>query len=84
MGDCMTKHYLHYEDYWDAYLRAHLKPKTRLCHYIATVIGLSFGLVGLMTLTLWCVLVSVFGGYMIVVTSHFSIEKNKPMIHRPA
>ncbi len=79
----MIRSYATYKEYWDVYLKAHSKLGTRACHYVATCVGLGFGLFGLVTLNWLAILVGVAGGYAIAFSSHFLIEHNRPLAHRP-
>ena len=72
-----------YDDYWNAYLRAHSKPVTRGFHYLATALGAGFGIAALVTRNPWLVLGAFAVGYPIAIGSHFVIQKNKPLVNRP-
>ena len=73
-----------YAQYWHAYLHAHSKPATRACHDVATAFGLTLLLAGLVTLTWWWVAVRLLGGYAIAIGSHYVVQGNRPLVHRPA
>ena len=75
--------YRDYNDYWDAYLKAHSKSGTRAAHYVATCLGLGFGLSGLFTLNALLMAIGIVGGYAIAIGSHRYIEHNRSLVHRP-
>ena len=75
--------YRDYDDYWDAYLKAHSRGGTRAAHYAATCVGLGFGLTGLFTFNWLLMAIGVVGGYAIALGSHRYIEHNRSMVHRP-
>lgn len=75
--------YRDYDDYWNAYLRAHSKPVTRGFHYLATALGASFGVAAIVFRNPWLVLGAFAVGYPIAIGSHFLIQKNKPLVNRP-
>lgn len=75
--------YRDYPDYWRAYLKAHSKPITRAFHYLATVVGASFGVAALVFKNPWLVLGAFATGYPIAIASHFIFQGNKPLVNRP-
>lgn len=79
----MPTQYATYPDYWEAYLKAHSRPITRACHYLATVVGVSGGVTSLITLDWRFVGGGILAGYVIAVGSHFVFEKNRPLVNRP-
>ena len=79
----MRARYAGYAAYWDAYLKAHSKRGTRACHYAATGVGVAGGLWSLFTLAWLPVVAGVAAGYAIAIASHFLIEGNRPLTHRP-
>jgi len=83
MGAEPHPQYVDYHDYWRAYLKAHSRPATRLCHYLATIQGLGFGVAALVTRNPWFILPAFVFGYGLAIASHFIFEKNRPLVHRP-
>ncbi len=71
-------------EFWPAYLRAHRKKSTRICHYIATVYGVPISLYGLFTLQINILLAGIVGGYALAIGSHYVIEGSGPLVARNA
>jgi hypothetical protein len=72
-----------FDDYWLAYLGAHSKPGTRLCHYIGTSLGLFAGLAASVFVVWWGFLVLGFIGYGIAIASHPLVQGNRPFARQP-
>lgn len=67
-----------YSEFWIFYLKAHRKPKTRLLHYIGTLLGTGFLFLAI-TQGVWLwLLPGVIFSYGLAWAGHFIIEKNKP------
>jgi hypothetical protein len=64
--------------FWPYYLRAHMDPRTRGCHYVGTIAGALLFLIGLLHGPWWLMLVGVGAGYGIAVPSHLLFEANRP------
>jgi len=64
--------------FWPYYLRAHLDPRTRACHYFGTIAGVTLFLVGAIHGPWWLMLVGFAVGYGIAVPSHPLFEGNRP------
>jgi hypothetical protein len=64
--------------FWPYYLRAHMDPRTRAFHYVATVTGAALFLIGLAAGPWWLMLLGVAAGYGIAVPSHLLFEGNRP------
>ena len=64
--------------FWPYYLRAHLDPRTRACHYLGTVTGTALFLFGLMHGPWWLLPLAFVLGYGIAVPSHPLFEGNRP------
>ena len=73
-----------FAEFWPDYLRAHRKIGTRICHYIATLGGVSLGLYGIATLQIWYVIAAIVGGYALAVGSHYGFKDGKPLVGRSA
>ena len=73
-----------FEAFWVSYLWAHSRPATRVCHYIATLWGVTVGLYGLFTLQWPYLLAGILGGYVIAVGSHYIFEGRAPLVARSA
>ena len=73
-----------FAEFWPEYLRAHQKSGTRICHYIATVWGVSLGLYGIATLQISYVLAAIVGGYALAVGSHYAFRDGTPLVGRSA
>ena len=69
-------------EFWPEYLRAHRKGSTRLCHYIATVVGACVGFYGIFTFQPLVFMVGILAGYVIAVSSHYVFEGRKPLVLR--
>ena len=72
--------YKTFKEFWPIYLRAHQKPATRLCHYVATVVGIGCALGALILGIWWLIPMGIFFGYSIAVASHPLIEGNKALV----
>ena len=72
----------HFEAFWIDYLKAHTKPSTRTCHYIATAWGVGCGIYGFATLQWWYILAAILGGYAIAVGSHYIFKERPPLVAR--
>jgi len=75
--------YQSFDQYWLAYLRAHSKPATRVCHYVGTILGLFVGLAVSLTLVWWAFLVLGSIGYGIALASHPLVQGNRPFAKQP-
>lgn len=64
--------------FWPYYLRAHMDPRTRGCHYVGTVTGAALFLIGAIHGPWWLMLLGVVAGYGIAVPSHIMFEGNRP------
>jgi hypothetical protein len=73
-----------FAEFWPDYLRAHRKIGTRICHYIATLWGVSLGLYGIATLQIWYVIAAIAGGYALAGGSHYAFRNGKPLVGRSA
>ena len=73
-----------FAEFWPDYLRAHRKTGTRICHYIATLWGVSLGLYGIATLQIGYVIAAIVGGYALAVGSHYGFKDGKPLVGRSA
>ncbi|MBC25979.1 MAG: hypothetical protein CMM41_02095 [Rhodospirillaceae bacterium] len=74
------KKYKSFKEFWPIYLRAHQKPATRFCHYLATVVGIGCALGSVIFGVWWLVPLGIFLGYSIAVASHPIIEGNKALV----
>ena len=72
------KLYKTYQEFWPYYLQEHLKPKTRMFHYIGTTFVILTFLMALFVGPLWLLLFMPLAGYSFAWVGHFFIEKNKP------
>lgn len=79
----VKQNYANYEEYWVDFLRKHSKTGTRLLHYLATALALGPGLYGLLTLNGYIAAASFGATYLLAVTSHRFIEKDRPMAGKP-
>ncbi|WJN61135.1 DUF962 domain-containing protein [Pseudomonas sp. SO81] len=75
--------YESFDQYWLAYLAAHSKPATRVCHYIGTVLGLFLGIAASFFVVWWALLVLGPIGYGIALASHPLVQGNRPFATRP-
>ena len=76
----MSQEYKSFDEFWPIYLRAHQKPATRFCHYVATVVGIGCALGSVVFGVWWLVPLGIFLGYSIAVASHPIIEGNKALV----
>ena len=75
--------YESFDQYWLAYLAAHSKPATRVCHYIGTVLGLFLGIAASFFVVWWALLVLGPIGYGIALASQPLVQGNRPFATRP-
>jgi hypothetical protein len=73
-----------FAEFWPDYLRAHRKSGTRICHYVATLWGVSLGLYGIATLQIGYIIAATAGGYALAVASHYAFKDGKPLVRRSA
>jgi hypothetical protein len=66
-----------YDAFWLRYLRAHADPRTRVLHYVGTLLALAC-LVGGAVWTPWLLLAAPVVGYGLAWTAHVCIEGNRP------
>jgi hypothetical protein len=64
--------------FWPYYLRAHMDPRTRLVHYVGTMIGAILFLTGLIHGPWWLIPVGIVAGYGIAMPAHLIFEGNRP------
>ncbi len=69
-----------YGDFWVAYLDAHRNPATRAMHYLATVTGMAGTAVAIWFEVLWLMAGGIGIAVVMAVTSHWWIERNRPLI----
>ena len=74
----MTEKLQSYSEFWPYYLREHGKPATRTLHFLGTGAALVLLLLGILTGSLWLILVALVAGYGPAWIGHFFIEKNRP------
>jgi hypothetical protein len=66
-----------YREFWGRYLCAHADPRTRVLHYIGTLLALAFLGAGLVADRRFLVLAPI-AGYGFAWFGHFAIERNRP------
>jgi hypothetical protein len=67
-----------YGEFWGDYLRAHSDPRTRLIHYVGSILALAALALAVIELQpLWLLAMPVLG-YGFAWCAHFFIEGNKP------
>jgi hypothetical protein len=69
-----------FAEFWPDYLRAHRKTGTRICHYTATLWGVSLSLYGIVTFQIWYVIAAMIGAYALEVGSHYGFRDDKPLV----
>jgi hypothetical protein len=78
-----TRHYTDFQAFWPFYVSQHMRPLTRILHWI----GSTLGIVALMLLLLgWAyfplnllmILAGLIAGYGFAWVAHFVVEKNRP------
>jgi hypothetical protein len=74
-----------FDEFWQHYLRHHVRSGTRLLHVIGTGLASAALVVGLVTINPLIVLAGTALGYLCAWTGHFLVEKNRPaMVAHPA
>ncbi|MET1025833.1 MAG: DUF962 domain-containing protein [Dongiaceae bacterium] len=69
-----------FSEFWPHYLRAHQRPGTRACHYMASVLGMSSSLAAAVIGEVLFAVGGIAGAYCLAIGSHWFIEHNKPLI----
>jgi hypothetical protein len=69
-----------FSEFWPHYLRAHQRPGTRACHYMATVLGMSSSIVAAVVGEVLFAVGGIAGAYCLAIGSHWVLEHNKPLI----
>jgi hypothetical protein len=64
--------------FWPYYLRAHMDPRTRACHYVGTLAGVALFLIGAIHGPWWLIPLAIVAGYGIAGASHLIFEGNRP------
>jgi hypothetical protein len=67
-----------YDQFWLRYLRAHSRPKTRMLHYLGSVLALGTLLVAAVTFNWRGLIAAPLIGYTFAWTAHFAVERNRP------
>jgi hypothetical protein len=79
----MTRHYQDFDSFWLFYVSQHMKPLTRLLHWIGSTLGI-IALVLLVVgwsffpLNLLMIPAGLIVGYAFAWAAHFLVEKNRP------
>jgi hypothetical protein len=71
---------LPFSEFWKLYLDAHRKPATRVCHYLATIIGIVTSIASALFDELLIVAGGLSCAIALAIGSHHLIEGNKPLI----
>jgi hypothetical protein len=71
---------LTFGEFWKLYLDAHRRPATRLCHYLATIIGIIATIISALFDELLVLAGGISCAVALAVGSHHLIERNKPLI----
>ncbi|MDY0884200.1 DUF962 domain-containing protein [Dongia soli] len=71
---------MQFSEFWRLYLDAHRKPATRLCHYLATTIGIVTSIVSALFDELLVLAGGMSCAIALAIGSHRLIEGNKPLI----
>jgi hypothetical protein len=67
-----------YAEFWRIYLEAHSRPRTRLLHYVGSVLALAALATAAVSLDWrWCVAAALVG-YGFAWTAHFAVQGNRP------
>jgi hypothetical protein len=77
-GSEMTQRFDRYADFWPHYLRAHSRPATRACHYLATMAALLLLVMAALTADWHLALAAPILGYAVAWVGHGAIEGNRP------
>jgi hypothetical protein len=67
-----------YPEFWRAYLAAHSDPRTRVLHYLGTVLALVAIVVSGVSLDWRWLVVAPIVGYAVAWFGHFAFERNRP------
>ena len=71
-----------YRTFWPHYLQEHAAPSTRYVHIAGTLIAIALLVAGLVRFNGWLVLAAIAAGYGPAFTTHYIIEKNRPLTLR--
>ena len=67
-----------YREFWPFYVSQHLKPGTRLLHFIGTSAAILCIIAAIVSHDWWLLLIGPFVSYGPAWVAHFFVERNKP------
>ena len=67
-----------YPEFWRVYLAAHADPRTRLLHYLGTLLGAALLVTAAATQDWRCLLAAPVAGYALAWLGHLLFEHNRP------
>ncbi len=74
----MSERIVSYAEFWPYYLREHASPLTRRAHAVGTLAGVGVLVLGVLSGSLWLVLLALVIGYGFAWGSHMLVERNRP------
>ena len=71
-----------YRTFWPHYLQEHATPSTRYVHIAGTLVAIALLIASLVLFNGWLVVLAILAGYGPAFTTHYLIEKNRPLTLR--
>ncbi len=71
-----------YRAFWPHYLQEHAVPSTRYVHIAGTLVAIVLLIASLVLFNGWLVVAAIIAGYGPAFTTHYLIEKNRPLTLR--
>ena len=71
-----------YRTFWPHYLQEHASPSTRYVHIAGTLVAIALLIASLVLFNGWLVVAAIVAGYGPAFTTHYLIEKNRPLTLR--
>lgn len=71
-----------YRAFWPHYLQEHATPLTRYVHIAGTLVAIALLIASLVLFNGWLVVLAIVAGYGPAFTTHYVIEKNRPVTFR--
>jgi hypothetical protein len=69
-----------FQEFWPHYLRAHRQRRTRIAHYVATVVAFSAIAAAIYYQVSFIALGAIAGSYAIALASHAIFERNRSLV----
>ena len=82
MATSNTRVITSYRTFWPHYLQEHTAPSTRYVHIAGTLVAIALLIASLVLFNGWLVMAAIAAGYGPAFTTHYVIEKNRPLTLR--